>query len=384
MPQTQLFHPVYHTDENILVGAPTGSGKTMIAELAVLRLLRTQPGAKTVYIAPLKALARERLKEWREKLGKKLGLVVLELSGDFTPDIQALKRADILVATPEKWDGITRSWKKRDYVGAVRLLIMDEIHLLGEDRGPVLEVIVSRMRYIASHTNRPVRMLGLSTALANPKDLADWLGVGKTGLFNFRPSVRPIPMEVHVQGFPGRHYCPRMATMNKPTFQAIMEHSPEKPALVFVSSRRQTRLTALELISLCAQGDSPKQFLHMPEDEAATMAESVRDAALRHTLVFGIGIHHAGLNDYDRSLVEELFVSGRIQVLVCTSTLAWGVNFPAHLVVIKGTEYFDGKTGRYVDFPITDILQMMGRAGRPQFDNQVSGICTRITYATPF
>ncbi|CAN0501519.1 unnamed protein product, partial [Ectocarpus sp. 12 AP-2014] len=57
------------------------------------------------------------------------------------------------------------------------------------------------------------------------------------------------------------------------------------------------------------------------------------------------------------------------QVLVCTSTLAWGVNFPAHLVVVKGTEFFDGKSQRYVDFPITDLLQMIGRAGRPQFDD---------------
>ncbi|BHF81520.1 activating signal cointegrator 1 complex subunit [Sparganum proliferum] len=60
----------------------------------------------------------------------------------------------------------------------------------------------------------------------------------------------------------------------------------------------------------------------------------------------------------------------RTLVLIATSTLAWGVNFPAHLVIIKGTEYFDGKTKRYVDFPITDVLQMMGRAGRPQFDNE--------------
>ncbi len=369
--QTQAFHVLYHTDANVLVGAPTGSGKTLLAELAVLRLVNTLPKkGKTVYIAPLKALARERLQEWRRKLGDGLGLVVLELSGDVTPDVAALRRADIIVATPEKWDGITRNWRKRDYVADVRLLIMDEIHLLGEDRGPVLEVIVSRMRYIAAQKQRPVRMLGLSTALANPKDLADWLGVGREGLFNFRPSVRPIPMDVHVAGFPGRHYCPRMATMNKPTYQAIMEHSPEKPALVFVSSRRQTRLTALELISLCAQGEQPKQFLHMPEDEAADIAATLRDAALRHALVFGIGIHHAGLDDHDRVTVETLFVSGKLQVLVCTSTLAWGVNFPAHLVVIKGTEYFDGKSGRYVDFPVTDVLQMMGRAGRPQFDTR--------------
>jgi len=58
------------------------------------------------------------------------------------------------------------------------------------------------------------------------------------------------------------------------------------------------------------------------------------------------------------------------QVLIATSTLAWGVNFPAHLMVVKGTEYFDGKTQHYMDYPITDVLQMMGRAGRPHYDNQ--------------
>lgn len=71
-------------------------------------------------------------------------------------------------------------------------------------------------------------------------------------------------------------------------------------------------------------------------------------------------MHHAGLSEDDRVLVEELFVTKRIQVLVTTSTLAWGVNFPARLVIIKGTEYFDAKEKRYVDMPVTDILQMMG------------------------
>ena len=86
-------------------------------------------------------------------------------------------------------------------------------------------------------------------------------------MFNFRPSVRPVPLEVHISGYPGKHYCPRMATMNKPTFAAIRTHSPTKPVLVFVSSRRQTRLTALELISFLAAEDNPKQWLHMPEAE---------------------------------------------------------------------------------------------------------------------
>lgn len=86
-------------------------------------------------------------------------------------------------------------------------------------------------------------------------------------MFNFRPSVRPVPLEVHISGYPGKHYCPRMATMNKPTFAAIRTHSPTKPVLVFVSSRRQTRLTALELISFLAAEDNPKQWLYMPETE---------------------------------------------------------------------------------------------------------------------
>ncbi|CAN0004702.1 unnamed protein product, partial [Heterosigma akashiwo] len=173
--QGQAFHVLYHTDKNVLVGAPTGSGKTVIGELAILRMLNRagRGNAKAVYIAPLKALARERLKDWRRKLGGGLGLSVLELSGDVTPDFGALKRADVLVATPEKWDGITRQWQRREYVRQVRVLIIDEIHLLGEDRGPVLEVIVSRMRYIAEKTGgQPCRVLGLSTALANPRDLA--------------------------------------------------------------------------------------------------------------------------------------------------------------------------------------------------------------------
>ena len=74
-------------------------------------------------------------------------------------------------------------------------------------------------------------------------------------------------------------------------------------------------------------------------------------------------MHHAGLVERDRKTVEELFVSQRIHVLIATSTVAWGVNFPAHLVIIKGTEFYDGKQKRYVDMPITDVLQMMGRAG---------------------
>lgn len=219
-----------------------------------------------------------------------------------------------------------------------------------------------------------MRFVALSTALANARDLGDWLGVSARGpgLFNFRPSTRPVPLEVHIQGYPGKHYCPRMATMNKPCYAAIETHSPHKPVLVFVASRRQTRLTAMALIGHCAASERPRQFVHVDEEALAAVLVKVRDPHLRHTLSFGVAMHHAGLHETDRALVERLFGDGAVQVLVSTATLAWGINLPAHLVIIKGTEYFDGKTHRYVDFPVTDVLQMMGRAGRPQYDT--SGI----------
>ena len=212
---------------------------------------------------------------------------------------------------------------------------------------------MSRMRYISAHTARHIRIVGLSTALANARDLADWLGIEESGLFNFPPSVRPVPLTVHIAGFPGKYYCPRMSLMNKPTYAAIMTHSRQKPVLVFVSSRRQTRLTGLDLIAFSAADGNPRKFLHMTDEELEGTMALVRDPHLKHMLSFGIGMHHAGLVPADRVLVEHLYLELKIQVLVCTSTLAWGVNFPAHLVVIKGTEYYNALTKSYVDFPIT-------------------------------
>lgn len=373
--QTQMFHTGYHSDRNMLIGAPTGSGKTICAEICMHRLFRAHPGKKVIYIAPLKALARERLQAWsRPTSFRGIGRTTIEMTGDATPDARSLKRADILVTTPEKWDGVSRSWQQRGYVRQVGLVIIDEIHMLGQDRGPVLEVIVSRMRYISAQTKAAVRIVGLSTALSNASDLADWLGVEGPGLFNFPPRVRPIPLTVHISGFPGKHYCPRMAMMNKPTYAAIRTYSPGKPVLVFVSSRRQTRLTAIDLVAFCAADGDPHKWVNMAEQELDTAVAAVKDPNLKHMLAFGIGLHHAGMLSSDRKVVENLFLERKIQVLVATSTLAWGVNFPAHLVVVKGTEYFDPKTHRYVDMPITDVLQMMGRAGRPQFDNSGTAV----------
>ncbi|KAL8790764.1 MAG: hypothetical protein Q9213_000388 [Squamulea squamosa] len=375
--QTQIFHTLYHTSANVLLGSPTGSGKTVAAELAMWWAFREKPGSKVVYIAPMKALVRERVQDWRKRLTKQMGLKLVELTGDNTPDTRTIRDADIIITTPEKWDGISRSWQTRGYVRQVSLVVIDEIHLLGGDRGPILEIIVSRMNYIASQSKGSVRLVGMSTACANAMDLGNWLGV-KEGLFNFRHSVRPVPLEIFIDGFPEqRGFCPLMQSMNRPTFLAIKTHSPDKPVIVFVASRRQTRLTAKDLVNLCGMEDNPRRFVKMSEEDLQLNLSRVKDEALREALSFGIGLHHAGLVEADRQLAEELFANNKIQVLIATSTLAWGVNLPAHLVVVKGTQFFDAKIEGYKDMDLTDVLQMLGRAGRPQFDS--SGIARIFT-----
>lgn len=375
--QTQIFHCLYHTSANVLLGSPTGSGKTVAAELAMWWAFREKPGSKVVYIAPMKALVRERVQDWRKRLTHQMGLKLVELTGDNTPDTRTIRDADIIITTPEKWDGISRSWQTRSYVRQVSLVVIDEIHLLGGDRGPILEIIVSRMNYIASQSKGSVRLVGMSTACANAMDLGNWLGV-KEGLFNFRHSVRPVPLEIFIDGFPQQSgFCPLMQSMNRPTFLAIKTHSPEKPVIVFVASRRQTRLTAKDLINYCGMEDNPRRFVRMSEDDLQLNLSRVKDEALREALSFGIGLHHAGLVESDRQLAEELFANNKIQILVATSTLAWGVNLPAHLVVVKGTQFFDAKIEGYKDMDLTDVLQMLGRAGRPQFDS--SGIARIFT-----
>lgn len=87
-------------------------------------------------------------------------------------------------------------------------------------------------------------MLGLSTAMANGSDVANWFGVNQNCFFNFKPQVRPCPVSIYFDGFSEKHYCPRMQTMNKPAYNSIKKFSDGKPVLIFVSSRRQTRLTA--------------------------------------------------------------------------------------------------------------------------------------------
>lgn len=101
--QTQLFGVLYTRDENVLIGAPTGSGKTVMSELAMLRVFDHYPEKKIVYVAPLKALVKERVADWKKRLQQEMGKQVVELTGDYTPDLKSIENAQVIITTPEKW-----------------------------------------------------------------------------------------------------------------------------------------------------------------------------------------------------------------------------------------------------------------------------------------
>jgi len=371
--QTQVFNTVYKRDDNTLLAAPTGSGKTVVAELAIFRMLQKYKDGRCVFIAPLEALAQERYEDWKPRFGR-LNIPVRKLTGEASADLLLLQEGQIVISTPQTWDVMSRRWKTRKNVQNVKLFMVDELHLIGGDVGPILEVIVSRMRYIASQTEQPMRMLMLSTSVANAKDLGDWIGATSHGMFNFHPNVRPVPLEIRVQGFDINNFNARQLAMVKPTYMSVKNHSPEKPVLIFVPSRKQARRVAIDMMTFAMAEDNPKRFLHVDEEDIEPHLKHVSNKTLREALVCGIAFYHSGLNDKEKAVVNKLYQAGAIQIVVSEFSLCWGMTMSSHLVLIMGTQYYDGREHRYVDVPITDVVQMMGRASRPLQDT--SGKCT--------
>lgn len=234
--QSVMFNSLYYSNKNMFIGAPTSCGKTAAAEIAIFSQLKQNSGLKCVYIAPLKALVRERADDWKKRFSQSgLNIKVIELTGESLPDAKSLMEASIYVATPEKFDAVSRQFKdKQGFLNIIGLIILDEVHLIGTPRGFVLESIVARFKQFSPQT----RILGMSTASPNARDIAEWMGVEKTELYNFDANARPVRLETHIQGYIGEAYCPRMELMNRPVYAAIKKYSPTLPVLVFVSSRR--------------------------------------------------------------------------------------------------------------------------------------------------
>ena len=374
--------------ENVLMCAPTGAGKTNVAMLTIMNVLGQYwvesreefdlSQFKIVYIAPMKALVQEVVKSFSQRLSP-LGVNVRELSGDSNLSREQMADTHVIVTTPEKWDVVTRkAGESRGYTHLVRLIIIDEVHLLHDSRGPVLEAIVARTIRQVEQTQEYVRLVALSATLPNYRDVALFLRVNHDkGLFYFGSEYRPVPLEQTYIGITTKKGLKRAQVTNECVFDKVLEEVGKNQILVFVHGRKETVKTARELRNLAMEKGELGNFL--PQDSASKgilehEAANLKTNELKELLPFGIGIHHAGLPQGDRSAVEDLFAGRHLSVVVCTLTLAWGVNLPAHTVIIKGTQIYMPEKGDWVELSPMDMMQMMGRAGRPQYDTSGHGI----------
>ena len=197
---------------------------------------RHRSRGKCVYVAPREEIAGSVYSNWEKRFGSilKSGQVVL-LTGETAPDLRLLAEAKIIVCTAKQWDALSRRWRQRKAVQAVSLFIVDELHFLGGDAGPIMEVIISRMRYISSQKQQrgkdaaQLRIVGLSASLANAREVGEWMGVPAKSLFNFSPKIRPLPLEIYFQSFDQGSFSGRLMAMGKPVYNAIMRHSARKP-----------------------------------------------------------------------------------------------------------------------------------------------------------
>ncbi|SPO20856.1 probable RNA helicase [Ustilago trichophora] len=394
--QSAVYPLAYKTNENLLVCAPTGAGKTDVAMLTVMRAIsqyarNLEPTAgnaaegfdirkndfKIIYVAPMKALAAEVVRKFSKRL-QYLGIKVRELTGDMQMTRQEIAETQMIVTTPEKWDVVTRKpTGEGELATKVRLLIIDEVHLLHDERGSVIETIVARTLRLVESSQSLIRIVGLSATLPNYVDVADFLRVNRwQGLFYFDSSFRPVPLEQHFLGVKGKVGSQQArANLDKACYEKVSELvQAGHQVMVFVHARKETVKTAQTLREMFRE-EAMGDVLQASADENPRKAffkkelQSSRNREMKELFDSGFGIHHAGMLRSDRTLSERMFEAGVTRVLCCTATLAWGVNLPAYAVVIKGTDVYDSSAGKFVDLSILDVLQIFGRAGRPQYED---------------
>ena len=355
--------------KNLVLASPTASGKTLVAELCILKHVLERNG-KVIYLAPLRALASEKYREFqryssiKKPNGERLHIGIS--TGDFDSIDPWLGRNDVILSTNEKADSLLRH--KAPWMSELSLVVADEVHLLTEHaRGPTLEVVLTRLNEI----NPKIQVLALSATVSNAQEVGEWLHAGSV-----TTEWRPVPLregiyhEGQVQFSDGTSRVIEGLT-NSPVLDIALDVvGAGGQALVFTETRRSAvemgRKAALAL----------KGRLSKPEERSlALLSERVLSSgektslseALAGQVLTGAAFHHAGLTGVHRETVEDSFRSGKVKILAATPTLAAGVNLPARTVVISSYERYEAGFGRY---PITvlEYKQFCGRAGRPRYD----------------
>ncbi len=394
--QESCFDLLFYTNENCLITAPTGSGKTLLFEISLARIIKenfnfntksfTKNNFKMIYIAPIKSLCQEKSFDWKIKFSQNpLNLNILEFTSDNEYiNYTQLNDANLILTTPEKFDVLSRKWKKiPEFFLEITLLLIDEIHLLNEEnRGATIEAIVSRMKLISSLKRfqnsfiENFRIIALSATIPNIYEIAEFLNVKKSGLKIFGEEFRPVKIERIVLGYQ------RGKNQNEYMFEKyldyrianlIQNYSEGKSSLIFCQTQKGTINCAKQLVSDFNLGKLTSISSLMTKEDKRnleTLSYKISNKNLSQCIKYGIAFHNGGLNSNDRNLIENNFKDNLIKIICTTSTLAQGVNLPARLVIIKSTNCYRGNKIGYSEYNKIEIDQMIGRAGRIQFEKK--------------
>jgi len=342
--------------KNLLVCSPTGSGKTLVAEIAAVKNILENKG-KCVYIVPLKSLASEKFSEFKEKY-EKLGIKVAISIGDLDSQDPWLAEKDVIITVSEKLDSLIRHGAP--WIYQVATIVIDEIHLLNDPgRGPTLEILTTMLKKILKTS----QFIALSATIGNPKELATWLGAELV-----EDSWRPVKLyegvfdSEEINFYENKENIQVKERFAEPALQLAMNTiAVGKQALVFCATKQSAEAMAESVAKANknhSEVDLAKKVLKVlpkPTVQCRKLAKSV----LR-----GVAFHHAGLVQKQKSLVEDGFRKGTVKIICCTPTLAAGVNLPAFRAIMKSLKRYSEKWG-YSYIPVLEYKQMTGRAGRP-------------------
>ncbi len=365
-PQAQAIEKGLLDGENLLMSVPTAAGKTLMAELCMLKKILHDNG-RCLYIAPLKALASEKYEDFKEKYSA-LGIKVGIATGDLDSPSKMLNRYQILIATAEKVDSLLRS-RAKWLIDALSVVILDEIHFINDaERGPTLEILTARLKQL----NPKIQILALSATVKNANEIAGWLGA-KLVLSTWRP----IPLKEGV-------YYNEKIIFNHSGVKLIQESAPDDiskltadtlrgkgQVLIFVNSRRSAQAASKQVSDSVAgllTEDERRRLSEISKEVAGSLADSTKVCRkLAEVVLRGAAFHHAGLKPKQRKLIEDSFKKNLIKVICSTPTLAAGVNLPARRAIIRDCKRFESGVGSaYI--PTSEYKQCAGRAGRPQYD----------------